>query len=90
MGRQHITTLRKGGDYYHYQSTDPNIAKKLKKEMGWEYVIINGIRTIWIFSKEFPSYFYAIKKLKNLCGVKKVQRCPDTDELYATTPMIKK
>ena len=87
MARKHITTLRKANYTYHYQTTDPSIVKRLKKERGWEYVIINGIRPIWIFSKEFPSDFYAIKKLKNICGVKNVLKCSDTDELYALTPM---
>lgn len=87
MGR-HITSLWYYRNEGHIQITDPIIVEKLKKYNGWEYVVINGIKPIYLFRKIGITDFSAIKILQRISGMNEIEVCPDTGELYVTTPMV--
>ncbi|MFC1785713.1 hypothetical protein ACFL0J_08850 [Candidatus Neomarinimicrobiota bacterium] len=84
---RHITSLWYRRNECHIQITDPIIIERLKKYIGWEYVVINGIKPIYLFRKIGITDFSAIKILQRISGTNEIEVCPDTGELYVTTEL---
>ena len=85
---RHITSLWYHRNESHIQITDSIIIEKLKKYIGWEYVVINGIKSIYLFRKIGISDFSALMVLQKISGTNEIEVCPDTGELYVTTPKV--
>ena len=85
---RHITSLWFYRNEAHIQLTDPIIAEELKKTNGWKYVVINALEPIWLFRKVGITDFSAIMVLQRISGTNEIEVCPDTGELYVTTPRL--
>ena len=81
----YIWQMGHGSKTFRFQTDDPRIARKLRKTNGWESVVSECNRPIWIFQKDFHTPQDARKKLSSLTKVSKLKKGDDDGEFYAET-----
>jgi hypothetical protein len=85
---KHITyiwQMGRGSKEFRFQTTNPQIARRLKRTKGWESITLYCNQPLWIFQKSFNKPQDARKKLKSLCRVQKLRKGVATGEFFAET-----
>lgn len=81
----YLWQMERGSRLFRIQTTDPQIARKLRRTNKWKNVMLYCNISIWIFQKNFRNPQDARKKLKSLCKVSQLNIGEDKGEYFAIT-----